>query len=398
MPEQPDPTPPKPAKKNLRETGIASVMTSTSIQKHPTAFANTRLPILRTALDMGQMGPALEPLLADIAAPGQTPSLAYARLLAYKQGNRGLIQYEVEGTQQGGRQIILGKLFPDASQAARVYVLMQTLWADAFANYPSIGVPQPLGCLADLAMLVYVPAGGQSLDEAVLGDDALHYMGLAGMWLGVLHQQRLPLPRTLNIANEVVNVRAWATLVGQKYPDLDESAGRIASFLEEQGDKLAFTADSPIHKDFHYAHVYVNEGGNRGLKVIDLDEMRLGDPNFDIAHFCANLHLLAYRRRNGPFQFSALQSAFLGAYARQTGWTANERCIFFYAYTCLKIAKQLCTVRGLRPRPEGDEQYRQTKLMVEQGLGALPQTPGKKFSGKFATQVIEAVSARARGQ
>jgi hypothetical protein len=64
----------------------------------------------------------------------------------------------------------------------------------------------------------------------------------------------------------------------------------------------------------------------------------------------------------------------------------------------LKIAKQLCTVRGLRPRPEGDEQYRQTKLMVEQGLGALPQTPGKKFSGKFATQVIEAVSARARGQ
>ena len=49
--------------------------------------------------------------------------------------------------------------------------------------------------------------------------------------------------------------------------------------------------------------------------MIDFDEMRLGDPNFDLAHFCANLHLLAYRLNNSPFHFNALQSAFLRGYA-----------------------------------------------------------------------------------
>ena len=63
---------------------------------------------------------------------------------------------------------------------------------------------------------------------------------------------------------------------------------------------MAFETQSPIHKDFHYGHIVVDGG----LKVIDFDEMRLGDPNFDLAHFCANLHLLAYRLNNSPFQFS----------------------------------------------------------------------------------------------
>ncbi|HEX5690489.1 MAG TPA: hypothetical protein VFX76_10835, partial [Roseiflexaceae bacterium] len=55
-------------------------------------------------------------------------------------------------------------------------------------------------------------------------------------------------------------------------------------------------------------------------------------------------------------------------------------------YTCLKIAKQLCSMRGLRPRPEGDEQYRQVKLMIEQGLGAIP---AKRGSSKFATIIVD---------
>jgi hypothetical protein len=121
--------------------------------------------------------------------------------------------------------------------------------------------------------------------------------------------------------------------------------------------------------------------------------MRLGDPNFDLAHFCANLHLLAYRTSELPYSFSALQRAFLNAYAAQTHWVADERFVYFYAYTCLKIAKQLCTLRGLRPRPEGEEQHRQVALIIEQGLAAIPADGGKKLAGKFATQFVEAPPA-----
>ena len=44
--------------------------------------------------------------------------------------------------------------------------------------------------------------------------------------------------------------------------------------------------------------------------------------------------------------------------------------------------------RGLRPRPEGDEQRRQVLLMVEQGLGSLP-AGGKPLAGRFATQLVD---------
>jgi hypothetical protein len=98
---------------------------------------------------------------------------------------------------------------------------------------------------------------------------------------------------------------------------------------------------------------------------------------------------LAYRVNNSPFEFSSLQGTFLNAYARATGWAPNDRFNYFYTYTCLKIAKQLCSMRGLRPRPEGEEQQRQVKLMLDQGLGALPSVTAPKLSSKFATMVVE---------
>lgn len=383
MTQQPEHSEPKPGEE-IRETGIVNVMTSTKIGRHPTAFFNTQLPVLEVALDVGRMTNILQPLLMPLAQPGQAPTVAYAKLLAYKQGNRGLIQYEIAGTQHGEKQIVFGKLYPDPSRAERVFHTMRSLW-DCFSETPQLRMPQVLGCVPEMSMLIYIPAEGQFLSDVMDSDQALRYMDLAGEWLGTLHIYPLPLERHFRLASELVNVQAWAVLVGHKYPDQAAAAQRIAQHLQEHASEMAFETQSPIHKDFHYGHVVVNGG----LAVIDFDEMRLGDPNFDLAHFCANLHLLSYRVNNAPFQFSALQSAFLRAYARTTDWTPNERFVYFYAYTCLKIAKQLCTTRGLRPRPAGEEQQRQVQLMIDQGIGALPNAIRQKFSSKFATMILD---------
>lgn len=369
----------------MRETGIVSVMTSTKIQKHPTAFLNTQLPVLEVALNIGIMTTTLAPLLRPLAQPGQDVAVTYAKLLAYKQGNRGLIHYEIAGTERGDKLVVFGKLYPEISQAERVYNTMKVLWDESFAATPHLGVPEVFGCIPELSMLVYIPAEGAFLGDTIASDQALHYMDMAGEWLGILHSHPLPLDRYFRLAPELVNIQAWAVLVGHKYPDLAESALQISNHLQEHSSEMAFETSSPIHKDFHYGHIVVNGG----LKVIDFDEMRLGDPNFDLAHFCANLHMLAYRVNDAPFQFSALQGAFLRAYARVTNWTPNERHIYFYAYTCLKIAKQLCSMRGLRPRPTGDEQRRQVEFMIEQGLGSLPGATRHKLSSKFATTIMD---------
>src|SRR6266542_4808627 len=384
MPEQPDESQPK-EKKALRETNIASVMTSTSIHKNPTAFHSTRLPTLEVALNVEQVTAQLVPLLQPLAREAATPAITYAKLLAYKEGNRGLIRYEATGIGTGDPCAVFRKLFPSISQAERTYTIMHMLWNDVFAGHPRVGIPQALGCLHDLSMLVYIPAEGQFLNEVVDGNRAIEAMELSGTWLGILHRHRLPLERRFHIATELANLRVWASLISQKYPDQGEAASRIADYLTERAGDLAFENDVPIHKDFHYGHIVIDGG----LKIIDFDEMRLGDPNFDLAHFCANLHLLAYRLNNSPFQFNALQSAFLRGYSRVTGWEPNERFIYFYAYTSLKIAKQLASMRGLRPRPDGEEQQRQVRLMLDQGIGSLPNATRQKLSSKFATAIME---------
>lgn len=375
---------------SIRETGVVNVMTSTSIHKHPTAFFNTRLPVLEIALDTAKMTEHFAPLLAVLAAPGQTPTVTYAKLLAYKQGNRGLIHYEIAGTTYGEQCIVYGKLYPDLGQAERVCATMQSLHDECFRNSPWLGVPRALGCIAEMSMLVYVPAGGQMLGDVFGGANALKYVDLAGEWLGTLHSFPLKIEKHFRLATELVNVQAWAVLVGHKYPEFADDALKIAKHLQEHASEMAFETQSPIHKDFHYGHVLVDEG----LKVIDFDEMRLGDPNFDLAHFCANLHLLAYRVKDSPYQFSTLQSAFLRAYSRVTDWKPNERFVYFYAYTCLKIMKQLCSMRGLRPRPEGDEQRKQVQLMLEQGVGSLPNATRQQLSSKFATMIMPDPNAR----
>jgi hypothetical protein len=382
MPDQPDESRPN-EKKALRETSIASVMTSTSVHKHPTAFQSAQLPVLEVALNVERMNQFLALSLAPLTYAGGVPRITYAKLLAYKQGNRGLIQYEVSGIGPSDRNLVFAKLFPALNQAERTYSIMRMLWDDVFGANPHVGVPRPLSVLPELSMLVYVPAEGQFLNEVIGGARALEAMELSGTWLGTLHRHRLPLERQFHIATEVVNLQAWASLIGQKYPDEAETVHKIAGYLRERAGDLAFQTDTPIHKDFHYGHIVVDDG----LKIIDFDEMRLGEPNFDLAHFCANLHLLAYRNSDGPYTFSALQRAFLSAYARETGWTTNERFVYFYAYTCLKIAKQLCTMRGLRPRPEGAEQLRQVRLMLQQGIGSVPPDGAKKLSRTFATTI-----------
>ncbi len=135
---------------NMRETGIVNVMTSTSMHKHPTAFIKTRLPVLEVALDCDKMTAQLEPLLAALARPGEQPAVTYAKLLAYKQGNRGLIHYEVSGTEYGETCIVYGKLYPELSQAQRVCQTMQSLHDDCFKKSPLLGVPRALGCIPEM--------------------------------------------------------------------------------------------------------------------------------------------------------------------------------------------------------------------------------------------------------
>lgn len=352
----------------LRETGVAQVMTSTRFGKHPTAFSATGLPILRIALDVKSMAPALNPLLAALELPGDgmAPRLAYARLLAYKQGNRGTISYTVENG-RGEAVTVLGKLYPQPAQVTRTYGILDGLCTQAFAGHSGLEVPRPIGMVLDLSMLVYVPVEGTPLDEVLVGPRGFEAISGTAAWLDALHAASIKLDRKLQPASEVVNLQAWAALVGRTHPAEGQRAARLAADLEATASRLPATGETVIHKDFHYKHVLIGDA-ERQVRVIDFDEVRLGDPMYDVAHFSAHLRLLACRNAGEAANIAALEGVFLDAYTRHSGRTLGHSFFWYAAYTCLKIAKQLCTVRGVRPRPDDKEQLRQLIAILDQGL------------------------------
>jgi aminoglycoside phosphotransferase (APT) family kinase protein len=158
----------------------------------------------------------------------------------------------------------------------------------------------------------------------------------------------------------VKNIQAWAELVDQELPAAAaERAGALARELRGAAPALRLDCGTPIHKDLHYRHVLVG----RRVCVIDFDEMRMGDPAFDVAHFCTYLRLLAIRHDRSV---EHLERAFIDEYTRLTGWTNDERFQFFLVYTFIKIARQLCLMRGVLPIATGAERDRQVAAVLDQ--------------------------------
>ena len=244
---------------------------------------------------------------------------------------------------------------------------MRWLWEHAASGAPELGVPRPLGWLAEISMLVYLPVSGRVLGDVLFDQRAAVYMDVAAACLSALHRSSLALDTAFDVSTELRNLRAWSAIVGDRYPDQARAADRVSRRLSELSPELGAETGRPIHKDFHHQHVFVAERAS----VIDFDEVCLGDPNFDLGHFCAYLALLGCRVPARVATLARRRDEFLTSYDRRAGWRRDGRLAAFYAYTCLKIAKQLCTAAGVLPRPHGEEEHRQTAAMLQEGLAAL---------------------------
>lgn len=324
------------------------------------AVTATTSTALETLLDVEAMTAQLRALLRSPAL-----TLRTATLVDHKPGHRAVVHYR--GSESGRTFAAYGKAYPERTRAARAYDLMRRLYEDVFSGAPGLCVPQPLGFEPDLALVVYTPVVGVPLDRLAPTPELCAALGDAARWLATLHGSRLPLDRTLDVAHETANALTWAGLVATRDPSAEAAAFRLADALQSTRPRICVDNTSPIHKDFHYGHVIVGDG----VGVVDFDELRLGDPNFDLAHFSANLHLLSVRTGARPAERDRWVNWFLTAYSDATGWEPDPRFGWFAAYTCVKIAKQLATGRGPQPRPAGDARAAQTDLILRKGLAWL---------------------------
>jgi aminoglycoside phosphotransferase (APT) family kinase protein len=283
------------------------------------------------------------------------------RVVASSPDKRAVLAYTTNAPRGAGRDLI-GKVYADPARAGREHHLLRQL-RDLCASGIDCAVPRPTALLADLGMSVHERATGRSLDR-IHGRARHQGVVSAAHWLSGLHSARLDLDRHLDLGAETRKLTRWGDLVGRAHPEAERTSARLVERLLRLADGLEPSAPVCIHKDFHYQHLLVANGS---VVVIDLDEMRLGDPAFDVAHFIAYLRLLALRETGTCAGLSQLASTFLGEYAARTGFEVNSRYDFFLGYTRLKIANQLARRRGPSPAPAGAELVRQLDLILAEG-------------------------------
>jgi aminoglycoside phosphotransferase (APT) family kinase protein len=274
---------------------------------------------------------------------------------------RSVTRVAVRGLDGPEAASVMVKVFAEPRRAELLHEHLELLWTGPFSGGP-LRVPEPLGLAAEHAAVVFRAFDGVPLDTVADRDRGVAGVHGAARWLARLHRADVALPRRQDLAQEAVSTAEWATVVGEHHPDLLPAAQTIA---RDWHAGLAVRAAVPIHKDFHAGHVLLGEG----TCVIDHDEARLGDPAFDVAHFCAYLELSP----GGP-RGALLQQVFLGEYRAAGGRAAAPGELApFAAYTWLKIAKQWAVGSG--PGRNADDARRRLGVVEALGRGRACLAP-----------------------
>jgi hypothetical protein len=324
------------------------------------AVAVTPTWTLASLLDVEAMTARLQSLVgpADV-------TVVEATVLDHKPGHRATVRYGTIGP--SGPADIFGKTYANPAEAGRVHLLLSRL-AACSERAPSLSVQLPLAVDPHVGLLLYTPVTGRTMDTLPTAPELLSALERAARWLVMLHRSGLQLDRTFDVAHESAAAVSWAALVSGRHPETATSATRLAAALHANWTETRLDVATPIHKDFQYQHVIV---GDR-VGVIDLDEARMGDATFDLAHFVANLHLLALRTGTSSTDRNQWRDTFLGTYSSITGVRADaDTFAWCTGYSCLKLAKQIATGRGPRPRPRNRERAAQIAMILAEGLKCL---------------------------
>lgn len=288
--------------------------------------------------------------------PG-TARITSVQTLRVAAGRRVVMRYTVAGVSEQPVEVI-AKAFAEPERAGITHENLVLF--DALRD-PAVpcGTQLPMGVNHALGIVVYRAAVGQPMTE--LADTSAAQAGAAarhlGTWLRTVHATSSGARRRLDVAHEAANATLWAEQLGRVDDRLRTPAGELARRLTVCAATLPHVTDSLIHKDLHLAHVLVQDGFPS--TVIDLDEARMGDPAFDVAHLCAYAEEV-------PEVADQLATPFLEAYGPVQGPDAGRRLAFFRAYTLLKLTRQ--AVRG----QVGEDAVSAGVARLDRGVACLP--------------------------
>jgi len=303
------------------------------------AALDPALPSLTAALDATVMADRLGALLAP-GVVGSGWRVVGIELLKHKPGRRCALAYTVEGLES--RRRFFAKTFKNDRGAA---ILEHTKRIAEALGREKIFVPRPIGYLPELRMLVTEFVEGRSLATALYDGDSDEPAQRMAQAAARLHGCGVRGLRPWATSDELEITARW---VAELDGDRQRRAMVLMNGLNDRKVQSSRHDHLPIHRDFYPDQIMDADGDTA---VLDLDDVRGGDPAVDLGNFLAHLTLRSLQFPKTYTGCRRARSVFLrsyaGAHARsgENGGLAG-RVLFYEAASLLRLSG----VYGVRER------------------------------------------------
>jgi hypothetical protein len=241
-------------------------------------------------------------------------------------------------------------MYSDAAHGERVFATMQELDGLGFGREATDGVqiPQPLGYLTDLQMVVMEDYPGVPLMETLSAPGLDEPLAMAARAAAKIHRCPLKIDgREHDTPTGLIRrLKRGVSKATQLDPDLTTRLEAGLRLIQGLAGELPSPEATLVHAGFCPREVLV---GGDGVAIVDVDNFHNGDPAHDVGNFIADLRwqglLLGWSEEKAR---SSIQT-FLSAYRQAIPSELRQRIDFYYR---LFLLRRACRV-ARRPWPKG---------------------------------------------
>jgi aminoglycoside phosphotransferase (APT) family kinase protein len=315
-----------------RRVALAAELLQDDPRSRGVSFSPTdaRLPQLEILQDPAHIGRELERLLTD--GPVE---VVRAKVIRYKPGRRCLLRYDVQVGPHGDArsETLYAKLFA-SGRGKEVYERLRAV-ASAAACGPRVSIPEAIGYVAPLKLLVQRAVPGQPAHPLLLAGDEALAVRVADA-IHALHRSSVPLQRRHELVDELAPLARRVDRLAAANSVLGMHGRRCLELADLRARGPWSWRWRPVHRDFYHDQVLVHE---RGLSILDWDDTAMSEPAIDVANFLAHLRLLGLQRAGRPDALDDVSAAFVERCHQLDGGLDPVLLRFLQGTTLLRLAE-----------------------------------------------------------
>jgi aminoglycoside phosphotransferase (APT) family kinase protein len=265
---------------------------------------------------------------------GSIQEIAFT-ILKHHRGRRCTLEIAVRTP--AGEDSLIGKVY--ATDRSDVYRAMEAIRRSGFGYEDEFSIPEPLGYIPGLRLLLQEKVHGPRAKVVVLSADAserAEAAARAARWLARFHASAPRSGCVTPFAEQLDAIQRWSdTIAGQGEP-FAFPARRLARRLMEEAASLGGGDLCAGHGSYACHQIILAEGRT---VTVDWDGYDLADPCRDVARFIVALERLALKYLGSIRALDAAAEVFLQTYQALSPLDVAAKLPWYGALTCLRLAK-----------------------------------------------------------